>query len=242
MEIIRDEEFQKEILAKIAVREFSERTGIHGSDLIYCLNKQAIRKLCPKPSTEREVLLFSLGWATQRWLTGKDEDEPEVEVDGIKVTPDARWKDGLYWELKCTFQSSAKPIEENIHWLRQLMSQCYVTKTTEIRLSRLELMGTWKSIFGKKEEKSLPENEKPTLNAYRITFTQEELDRHWEWMKQRRDLYKGVLEKRLLLPKLSALAPGMLWECDFCERKCSEREYANLGDCLPAIDSSAGGK
>ena len=89
MQIIEDPQFRSLLLKRIAEREFSDRQGTHCSDLIYCLNKQALRRLLNPPSSEHEVLLFSLGWSTQRWITGQSEDVPEVIVDGIAVTPDA---------------------------------------------------------------------------------------------------------------------------------------------------------
>ena len=224
MKITEDGAFRRELLKKMEEREFSERTGIHQSDLVYCLNKQAIRKSRPVENTDREKLLFGLGYATQRWLTGQDQDEPEKEVDGIIVTLDAH-KEGTPWELKCTYQSSSRPIEESVHWIKQIMAQCYVTGTTTAYLSRLEIMGNWKSVFKPKgfkdwseEDKFLyeEENQKPTLHAYRLEFTQDELDRFWIWLRERRDLFKVLVEDGVLLPKAVALASGMNWECSFC--------------------------
>jgi len=59
------------------------------SDLNYCLNKQSLRKLYPVVDTDKEVLLFSLGYATQTWLAGKFGDASTKEIDGIVVTPDS---------------------------------------------------------------------------------------------------------------------------------------------------------
>ncbi len=216
MQVERDIAFETYILHRIEEEEFSVREGVHCTDLLYCLNKQACRKFYPAPNTQQETLLFSLGWSTQRWLTRADKDAPEIIRDGITVTPDSYFE-SCPWELKTTFQSSEKPVEDNGAWVRQVMSQCYVSSSLVGRISRLELAGNWKSIFGKKEEKSKTENQKPTLHAYKLTFTQEELDRHWEWMKVRRDLYLKVLETKALLPKVLALASGMSWECDFCK-------------------------
>jgi len=219
-------EFRKQLLERIAKREFRERTGVHSSDLIYCLNKQALRRLKPKSIGENELLLYSLGWSTQRWLTGQDEDEPEVEVDGIIVTADAVVPEGqskAAWELKCTFQSSNKPIEESIHWVRQMMAQCYVIGTKVAYLTRLEVMGNWRSIFGKKEEKALPENQKPTLSAFRLEFTKEELEANWRWMKNRKEQFEQILKTGILLPRAQALASGMEFECD----RCPYREECN---------------
>lgn len=211
-----DPEFKAQLIAQIAAREFSVRTGVHCSDLIYCLNKAVLRRLYPIPSTEREVLLFSLGWATQRWLTGKPEDEDTITVDGIQVTPDSSWKDNP-WELKATYTSSEKPIVDNDSWLKQIMAQCYVTNTQTARLSRLELMGNWKSIFGAKEVKGLPQNSKPTLSVFKLEFEQAELANNWEWLKGRKILLKQIIENpKSLLPKVQALPPGHEWECDSC--------------------------
>jgi hypothetical protein len=222
MRIVEDLEFKKQILTAIAQREFKERTGVHCSDLLYCLNKQILRRLNPKESTEHQVLLFSLGWATQRWLTGKSEDEETIVKDGIQVTRDCM-NGNIPWELKATFQSSAKAIEENDSWLAQIKAQCFVTGQTVANLSRLEIMGNWRSVFGKKEEKGLPENQKPTLHAYRLEFTQEELIDNWTWLLSRAELFKDILKRRLddpnepLLPPPLALPIGHEWECDQCE-------------------------
>lgn len=89
MKISPSNEFRDEIIRQIQEREFSKREGIHCSDLIYCLNKQALRRTNPLPPDEHEILLFSLGWSTQRWLTNLSKDVAPIVVDEITVTPDA---------------------------------------------------------------------------------------------------------------------------------------------------------
>lgn len=228
MKIYPDLEFRAQILKQIAEREFYERKGTHSSDLIYCLNKQALRKLKPIPDTDEQILVYSVGWATQRWLTGTFEPDEEYEVDGIVVTPDRLigniaielgkdTNEALPWELKATYQSANKAIEENIHWMRQLMAECYVTGSTTAILSRFEIMGDWKFVFGKKEEKAIAK--RPTLSAWRVEFTQEELDSFWMWMKTRKISYERILETGILVPKVVALASGQEWECGWCPYK-----------------------
>uniref|UniRef100_A0A6H1ZJM7 PD-(D/E)XK nuclease superfamily protein n=1 Tax=viral metagenome TaxID=1070528 RepID=A0A6H1ZJM7_9ZZZZ len=227
MKVTIAEDFRKELLNKIAQREFSERTGTHQSDLIFCINKQCMRKLNPQPTTESQLLTFSLGWSTQRWLTGQSEDEPEIEKDGIKVTLDATWM-GVPWELKATYMSNTKPIEESLHFVRQIMNQCYVTGTTEAYISRLEIMGNWKWVYRPKDPVKLQAlvdqfgedwAKHPTLTAVKFEFTQDELDHHWQWMQKRKQQYEGVIRTNVLLPKAQALASGMDFECGFCEYK-----------------------
>lgn len=227
MEITEDLGFRAELVKRIANREFSERTGVHQSDLVYCLNKAALRKIQPQEDTDQETLMFSIGYATQRWLTGQDKDAPEKEVDGIKVTCDAL-EGSIPFELKCSYQSSNKNIEENTAWLKQIQAQCYVQDSLIAYLSRFELMGDWKGIFKPKEYKTYTPEEKatyakehprPTLHAYRLEFTKEEIERNWAWLRQRRELFLQVIETGELLPKVQALPSGQGWECDWCKFK-----------------------
>jgi len=137
-------------------------------------------------------------------------------------------------ELKATYQSSNRPIEDNIHWVRQIMCQCYVQGTTEAYLTRFELMGDWGAIFPKgktKEEKATYKalHPRPTLHAYKLSFTQEELDKNWQWFKDRRELFVKMLETKELLPKVVALPPGGSWECGYCgyKEECSGEEVSD---------------
>ena len=230
MEIIVDERFRQELLEKIAMREFSERSGVHQSDLVYCLNRSALRKLIPYEPTTSEVLVYSIGWSTQRWLTGEDEDEPSIEIDGIIVTPDAMWK-GAPWELKATYASNQKDLAENMHWLRQMMAQCKVTNTFEARLSRFSIMGNWKWVYRPTKAESIAaavekygENwaDHPTLEAWHIKFTEQDIAENWVWLKVRREYYLDILERGQLLHPSLALPLGQEWECEYCRKEYKE--------------------
>jgi len=230
MQITRDEAFGDWIIKKIEEREFKERTGTHQSDICYCLNKQALRRLFPQEPNRKELLLYSIGWATQAWLTGHLEDvEPKV-VDGITVTLDALHcpKCGsitnvgttcsscggqLYpFELKASYQSSNRAVEENGAWIRQILSQCHVMDVTTAYLSRFEIMGNWK----------IKEGDRPTLSAWKLDFTQEEIDHNWEWLRERKDVFEEILETRVLVPKIVAIPSGQVFECAWCNYKGGE--------------------
>uniref|UniRef100_A0A6M3J459 PD-(D/E)XK nuclease superfamily protein n=1 Tax=viral metagenome TaxID=1070528 RepID=A0A6M3J459_9ZZZZ len=220
MKVKEDPQFRQWLLHAIEVREFKERTGTHCSDLIYCLNKAALRRINPLPTSDESILLYSLGWATQRWLTGQDADEPEAEVDGIIVTMDAL-KEGCPWELKCTFQSSNRPIVENMHWIRQIMAQCKVAESTVAYLSRLEVMGDWGSVFPKgssPEEKKINKalSKKPTLSTHKLEFIEQEIERNWQWLVGRKVAFEGILTTKELLPQREAVPAGQSWECGYC--------------------------
>lgn len=235
MEVYDSPEARAEIIRRIREREFTEeRTGIHQSDLNYCLNKQLLRRTNPiddPAKNEQDLLIFSIGWATQRWLTGKDEDEAPIELDGIIVTLDSVLF-GVPWELKGTYQSSNKPILENVHWIRQVMAQCKVRNVTEAYLSRFELLGDWGSVYPKgKTPKEREENrrasKRPDLHVFRFVFTPTEIEGNWEWLKSRRAVFAQMIETNNLLPRISALAPNGEYECDYCAYNnllCFEKE------------------
>lgn len=227
MKIERDEVFEKWLIDKIAAKQFRERVGFHCTDGIWCINKQALRRLHPVSPSRSDTLRFGRGLATQQWLTGSLSDMPEVEVDGIVVTLDALYEDSP-WELKDTDQSSNRPIEENIYQIRQVLAQCKVQKSLVGRLSRLENMGNWSWVYPKgstKEEKAKDKaaSEHPTLTAFKMTFTQQEVDANWQWLQERRRLFLGILETKALLPLSKALAgKEMLFECERCQYRGKE--------------------
>jgi len=159
-------------------------------------------------------------------LTGELHDVEEAIVDGITVTLDALYED-CPWELKDTDQSSARPLEENMYQIRQVMAQCYIRSKLVGRLSRLENMGDWGWVFPKgstpSEKKAYKEAcEHPTLSAFKLTFTQAEVLRNWEWLCSRRDLFQGILDTGELLPKVVAVPSGQLFECGYCAYKGGE--------------------
>jgi len=177
--------------------------------------------------TETEVLTFSIGWSTQRWLTGKDEDEEGIELDGIIVTPDVIL-DGCPWELKATYMSVGRPIAENLHWIRQIMAQCKVTGKTTARLSRLGIMGDWKWVYKPKgykdwceedQEAFQAEHPHPVLDAYRLEFTEDEVDANWNWLLQRKDTYETIVDTGELVSRSTCLPSGMEFMCSRCKYK-----------------------
>lgn len=215
MQITRDAAFEATLLENIREREFSDRTGeIHQSDLNYCLNKQALRKIHPVPEPDKTILLYSIGWATQRWLTGQTADEEPLVKDGIIVTRDAVTPDGFPWELKATYMSSARDVTAMRAWLRQIMAQCYVSGKTAAFLSRFEIMGDWK----------IKENNRPTLSAWRLEFTPEELQVNWEWFLARKAKYEEILQTGKLLAPIYALPDSEedAYECKDCPYQGAE--------------------
>lgn len=63
------------------------RPGLHMSQLIYCLSKTWWDHHDPEPPTDREVSLWSIGFAMERVMIHRMHLEPLV-LDGIHMTPD----------------------------------------------------------------------------------------------------------------------------------------------------------
>lgn len=134
--------------------------------------------------------------------------------------------DAIPFEIKDTDQSSTRAIEENIAWVRQVMNQCYVVGSCTGKLSRMCNLGNWKWVYRPKDPVKIQAlvdtfgkdwMEHPTLSAWRMDFTQDELDRHWKWMLSRKQLFEEILLSGKLLPKLQALASGTEWKCKWCK-------------------------
>jgi hypothetical protein len=240
MKVQENPEKRAQLITMMAEREFSERTGIHQSDLVYCLNKSALRRMKPRASSPRDVLVFAMGWATQRWLTGQPDEEPIIK-DGITVTMDCKWPTNpdVPWELKGTYQSSLKPIIQNVHWVRQLMAQAHVTNQKMVTLSRYEVMGNWKWVYRPKNPEKLaalveeygPDwDMHPDLHVYDITFTRAELMRNWNWLQDRKAFLETILETKELLPRVLALPTDLDTE-DVEDFECAYCPYNNEEDC-----------
>jgi len=225
MKISKDPEAKAEILRRMKEADFQDRTGVHQSDLVFCLNKAYLYKVEPVEPKESDILRWGRGIASQRYLTRSLYDEPTVEIDGIQVTPDALWTDGNPWELKDTDASSNKQITDSPHYLRQIMNQCKVLGKTTARISLLFNMGNWRWVYRPKDPVKIQAlvdeygedwAAHPTLEVYKVEFTQAEIDENWKQMAARRDLYLKIHETGKLLPKPLALMSGSDFECSWC--------------------------
>ncbi|KKN78297.1 hypothetical protein LCGC14_0351560 [marine sediment metagenome] len=174
MKVISDELFKAKILDQIKTRDFGDRTGLHFSDLNYCLRKAYFRKKYPDIGgnlSEQTILKFSIGLALEKWITG-DYEQKEVEVDGILLTPDfvnPKDEDDLL-EIKSTMLSSNKDIKEQTAWIRQMQAYCKAYNVFTYRLAVIHLMGNWSPVWT---------CEKPIFKMWRFDFTKEEIEDNW---------------------------------------------------------------
>lgn len=190
MKVEFDQEFEKEVLDRIK-RKYNlftrHREGLHQSDLGYCITRTYWKWHSPdQPTTDDDALLFAIGLALEEVLleNGADTHRPEpVEIDGIWISPDhaLQFAHGLA-ELKSTRISipDGELTPKNdwpAGWIRQMKSYTVAQHA-----------GAWDGV-----ELDLPYRLAvymvipAKLAGRKFTFTDQEINEHWQWMLYRKD-------------------------------------------------------
>ena len=157
-----------------------ERIGIHLSDLDFCLKKAFYRKLNPKPLTDKEAIMYAVGYAVQEYIYPNQ--EKSVEVEGLRCSPDV-FEKGI--EVKTTRAGMRNFDPCKPHWITRMMGYCYVTgkrtwvldvvfvipaeaRSWEFTFSDLEIASNWKLVLQKKAilEKAFEDKEAPLLTFH----------------------------------------------------------------------------
>ncbi|GEM_PF-1034924 len=213
---------KKHILSELKAKYERERIGIHATDLLWP-RLAVFRKLESQELNERDLLYFALGHGEGEVIEALISDRSEVVVidSDIIHTIDAIVFEGgrpIPVEIKTTRSKSGDLVKP--HYLLQLALYCLALTTNYGYLVILKLN----------------DDEKP-LHAYRITFSEEELGRLFDWREKRRDLIIKALEQQN--PSLALCCwkdPILGWKCKFCpfQDKCREIEEER-----PAIRAEA---
>lgn len=196
-EILEDPSLREAIIG-IFIQEYNlanPRDGMHVSDLIYCLTRSYWNKVDPLPATDTDLLRFSIGLGLERVFVQFEATRPTelFEEDGIVLSPDFILQ-GVHSELKTTRFSPGKWADT---WLRQIAAYCYATDQILYNLLVLHII-------------------QPALKAYRVLFTQEELEENWGEILARREILQGALDTQV--PPL-AFTYNEPWECNGCKYK-----------------------
>ena len=197
MDIIESPELRSlvmDILTK-AYNLLEPREGLHASDLIYCLTRSYWNKVDPLPSSETDVLRFSVGLGLERVIIQFGASRPvgSFEEDGIILTPDFILQ-GLHSELKTTRSAPGKWSDT---WVRQIAAYCYATEQLAYNLIVLHII-------------------QPQVKAYRLFFTQEELEEQWGDILSRKEVLTTALETQTPPQEFQWNED---WECAGCKYK-----------------------
>ena len=202
MQIVEDRELRALALDALRVEYHmaERRPGLHQSELAYCLSKTYWERTDPSPFTETEVLLFAIGFGMERVVLAREVQPEPLEIDGIHLSLDTIKLFGPA-DLKTTRKRAAgRKGEDGFQlsdgWVKQFKTYAYGIKVLEFGVVIIHLI-------------------EPALSAYRLHFTQEELDENWEWLLQR----KATLDQMLAADDPQPFRHNEDWECDHCRYK-----------------------
>ncbi len=184
-----------EYIAELRERS-RKRTGVHVSDVLYCLRKTFFRRTLGTESTRRQELLYVTGTAIHYYLQ-PEQGETSIELDGLSASPDVL--DGE--EIKSTRMSAGKFVpSDQPKWIAQMMAYCKALRRKKFELVVFFICGDYKPPF-------------PDLKSWSFEFTQSEIDENWKRLVKRKDALVVALEKG----DVSGLESGEDWECKECE-------------------------
>lgn len=238
MKWTEDTALAQEILKAIAIdvdrssyqsADSDRPSGIHLSELIYCLTKSWYKRKMPgfQPN-ERETLLFSTGIGLESVMLKPHRQQIALEVDGVNCTADFLADFGPPGEFKTTRRGTKRFIQDIVDgtvsegWVRQILGYMHALtdlikddpsalKVREMMLAALFLMGNYSPPF-------------PELKVWRMESTDEEVEANWQWVLYRKAIYEQFLDSDEAPPSFQY---NMDWECDNCRLKvlCEARQY-----------------
>lgn len=180
---VKDTILVDDILAK----SNKERVGIHLSDLDYCLKKSYYRKLHPQPITEKQGIMFAIGYGVQNYLY--DEKEVLIIVDEICCSPD--YYKGI--EIKTT-RAGMKAFDPcKPQWLMRMMGYCKALGITEYLLSVIFVIPA-------------------DIKSWRFSFTESEIEANWRQVLKRKEILETAFSFEIP-PLIDYHQP---WECKLC--------------------------
>lgn len=211
MQVTRNEQLASTLLDEMMKEISEDRAGMHPSvsDLIGCLTKSYYDtepggNLEPNDKTK---LYFTIGLGLERNLLVSRKETPVYGVtDGIHWHVDSL--DGGLIELKSTRANPSKG-EGGIsdRWLRQIKSYLKANDLTEVDLAVIYLI-------------------QPDFIVWHLSFEQWELDEHWRWMQNRKDMWETAKATRTPIP---AFSTNEDWECKDCAYKLLCELNASMG-------------
>ncbi len=178
------------------------RPGVHQSELSHCLTLSYYDRTEPLALTDREAMLFAIGFAAERVMLRLGEVQPEaIEVDGITMSLDSINLLSSPFDLKTSRLRAAGRKGEGgfqapLGWVRQFASYLValnsLTDTERLTFSAVVM--------------HLVE---PELTAWNLEYTHNELAEHWGWLTTRHSQLDSMFASGNPMPFTS----NEEWEC-----------------------------
>lgn len=212
MLIESDPEFRRNALNALRAEYSTDegRQGLHQSELVYCLTKSWRLRNEPLPATDKEVMLWSIGFGMERVLLSRELTPEPIVVDGISLSLDTLKLFGPA-DLKTTRmrakgRKGSDGFELPQGWKRSFAAYRYglnVQRETE----GLEPEYTFGVICVHLIE--------PEVTAWQITFTPNELIDNWFWFLRRKANFERMLDTDS--PEPFQHLEGEDWQCQHCQ-------------------------
>lgn len=234
--IITEDPVLREQALKALAEEYgmnSRRPGIHQSEVSYCLSKAFWERTSPLPLTEKEILLFSIGFSMERVILAREETPKELILDGISCSLDTINLFGSA-DLKTTrMRAKGRKGEDGFQppegWKKQFMAYRYA-------LNRTEEDKHWPNYVHHNDMPGYAHDfgviiihlVEPEISAYRFQFSDEEMEANWARLMTRKTQLESMLETNDPRP----FTTNSDWECTHCRYKlqcelaASQRMYS----------------
>ena len=203
MRIVENPEIERYVLDRLK----SVRTDkhVHVTDLIYCLRKAWYRIKGVEPMIDdSSIIATGFGRGMHDILEVAPLKEIPVEKDGIYGSID------MIADRVTEIKTTRYRLDIKEPWIKQIMSYLYMKGETEADVIVVDVA-------------------RKKVKGYRIIFDNDELERHWRWMINRKRELEMYLEKDEPPPS----TPVYSWECDFCPYrhvcKVGEIDFSILG-------------
>jgi hypothetical protein len=202
-----------------------QRPGLHQSELTSCLTKAfRARTELPSPSTDKEALLFSIGFMFERVMLASEVTPKEIVVDGISCSLDTIELFGPADTKTTRMRAAGRKGEDGFQlppgWLMQAKTYRYALNKQR-ELDRLLPEYSFSFVVLHIIE--------PELSAWTLNFTAEELEDHWSWMLTRQSQLDSLLAANDAQPFLH----NQDWECVNCHWKLTCELEASIN--APAL-------
>lgn len=211
MEFVRNPRLEAEIYDRLGKEYLTERKEFpHVTQVVYCLTRSWRDLIMPKPLTDKEKVLFAVGWGLERVML------PQTKIESVKVgtlwmTPDfISLQDGPA-DLKTT---RAYPGADGLPkkgppetWIEQF--KAYSVKFGKPRPDGSVEFSVVIVYLNPAE-----------LVAGTFIFTQEELKKNWDYLEERAAVLIASIES---FKPPTPFKYNKVWECEHCRY---------LADCL----------
>ena len=228
MKVHNNPELKRELMARLRSKYLTTRPEMpHLSELLYCLTRSYYDRFDKLEATDKELLLFSIGFGLESVLL-RDADSPAPvtqEVDGVWLTPDYVALSGGELDLKSTRMYPNAEGSPSMGWpdtwIEQFKGYAY-----RMELANTGALGPTGSVVGAPHETVQysvgilylgGSGKPPDLECFTFVWTWKELTDNWAYVSTRKSVFMAHVNMRGVT---DAIPTPFLWNKDWECRSC----------------------